>query len=871
VRCGDITCPVGSTCGPNNECVPQLCGNDTLDGTEECDGDSTITDANLRCTDFGYYGVQPVACSATCTIDTSVCNGTCGDHEVNGPELCDGIPPEGYACADFGFDAGGLGCSDACSVALDQCAAIGWRDAAGGATNELRAVWLDDGGNGVAVGLGGTILRADQGVWSPMPSPTTNNLYGVSGYRDDRDPNNVHTVIIAVGAQGTILRYEDGAITTVSSPVNVDLNAVSAFATDRGFIVGDGGTILAPAGDGWTVVTSPTTNALFGVAANDVGAIAVGASGTIIRELSGAWSAAPGAPSTSNTLRAVTGAGTDLFVGGDNRTLFHFVASGSSGTWSTIDLAPLLGAVNADVLSLYAARRTATAIDAFAGLSGGLIVRWDGTQPLLQTSPTSRSLYGMYGTSASRVVAVTRGGRVIQYSGTDRHVVENGMVPDIDGTLFRVGTTLYATTGGHVGRAVDGVWEAPIEIAPDIRIKGLWGDGQDIYAAVDAPGNANAANLVGVWKSPASGTLSFTRVASVGGKNGIYGAASTIYAVGANIQKFDGVSWTVDRPKTGDEILDSVFATPEGDWFVVGGEAFTGTSERAVVLVKHAGDTTWTKLPVDLPRRLLRVWGTSSTDLFAVGAIGMVAHYDGTTWRQMYTGTAENFSALHGTSHADVYAGGPNSTLYHYDGLAWTRTNTLAENVYGIWAAPAELTIVGQTSPSGLAETTSRALVEHEDRCQDPFDNDGDGLLNCDDDDCRDSLACLRGGACETLERVTCTTAGAEFTTFTGHASIDDFSCLDHSTPGPEESLRFVAETTGPVTITVADPSNLLDLVVLDAKNAGCDVTTCRAPTRGADGTQSITFDAITDQLYFIVVDGPVSTALPFTVTVACP
>jgi hypothetical protein len=103
-----------------------------------------------------------------------------------------------------------------------------------------------------------------------------------------------------------------------------------------------------------------------------------------------------------------------------------------------------------------------------------------------------------------------------------------------------------------------------------------------------------------------------------------------------------------------------------------------------------------------------------------------------------------------------------------------------------------------------------------------------------------------------------------------GIARIDDLPCLEHSTPGPEASHRFVAETTGPVTVTIDDPSGVLDLVVLPSIGGACDVATCTPATRDTT-TASVTFDAVAGQVYHLLVDGPVYRAEPFTLTVSCP
>ena len=133
--------------------------------------------------------------------------------------------------------------------------------------------------------------------------------------------------------------------------------------------------------------------------------------------------------------------------------------------------------------------------------------------------------------------------------------------------------------------------------------------------------------------------------------------------------------------------------------------------------------------------------------------------------------------------------------------------------------------------------------------------------------------ACVEGGYCSPTDALVCgeiTSAGTS--TFTGIGRIDDFVCLDHSTPGPESAYRFIAPADGMVTVTLTDPDGKLDLVQLDPSTAtpGCDLRHCTAGTAVMSGTQSITLMATANTTYFFVVDGPANFAEAFTLTLEC-
>ena len=72
------------------------------------------------------------------------------------------------------------------------------------------------------------------------------------------------------------------------------------------------------------------------------------------------------------------------------------------------------------------------------------------------------------------------------------------------------------------------------------------------------------------------------------------------------------------------------------------------------------------------------VWGASPTDIFAVGWYrpgpmeAVILHYDGTDWNEEQSGTGEDLNDVWGTSATDVYAVGKGGTILHFDGTLWS-------------------------------------------------------------------------------------------------------------------------------------------------------------------------------------------------------
>lgn len=85
--------------------------------------------------------------------------------------------------------------------------------------------------------------------------------------------------------------------------------------------------------------------------------------------------------------------------------------------------------------------------------------------------------------------------------------------------------------------------------------------------------------------------------------------------------------------------------------------------------------------PFDQPagKTLRGVWGTSSQDVWVVGAAGTIGHFDGSTWQAMQSGTSANLYGVAGSSPTDVWAVGEMGTILHYDGSSWTLQRSSTE------------------------------------------------------------------------------------------------------------------------------------------------------------------------------------------------
>jgi hypothetical protein len=82
------------------------------------------------------------------------------------------------------------------------------------------------------------------------------------------------------------------------------------------------------------------------------------------------------------------------------------------------------------------------------------------------------------------------------------------------------------------------------------------------------------------------------------------------------------------------------------------------------------------------------VWGSSGSDVFAVGESGTILHYDGNAWFPMDSGTTKYLYGIWGSSGSDVFAVGESGTILHYDGNAWSPMDSgTNQTLWGIWGA----------------------------------------------------------------------------------------------------------------------------------------------------------------------------------------
>jgi len=82
------------------------------------------------------------------------------------------------------------------------------------------------------------------------------------------------------------------------------------------------------------------------------------------------------------------------------------------------------------------------------------------------------------------------------------------------------------------------------------------------------------------------------------------------------------------------------------------------------------------------------VWGSSGSDVFAVGDSGRILHYNGSTWSAMTSWTTNILHSVWGSSGSEVFAVGDSGRILHYNGSTWSAMSSwTTNNFYGVWGS----------------------------------------------------------------------------------------------------------------------------------------------------------------------------------------
>ncbi|QTA77907.1 CalX-like domain-containing protein [Desulfonema limicola] len=342
----------------------------------------------------------------------------------------------------------------------------------------------------------------------------------------------------------------------------------------------------------------------------------------------------------------------------------------------------------------------------------------DFLDPRLTPVPTGiENYYGVWGSSASDVFVVGDIGIIMHYDGSTWQRMESGT----DAAIYKVwgpaqnspATDVFAV--GEYGTILhyDGTRWTPMESGTDVLCRDIWGSsGSDVFAVGD---NGTILHYNGkVWKP--MNTKTEWRISGIWGNSG-----TDVFAVTMNdntILHYDGTGWA-EMYKDETMYFRHIWGSSGTDVFAAGtrgvvhydGRKWTrmdnsgeypsyiwGSSGKNVITVglygiMHYDGTAWSAAEISADCELRAVWGSSASDVYAVGVSGIILHYDGTAWSALTDCLyASALVEIWARSVSDVFAGSfVSGTILHYDGAAWTGTDSGADQVTGIWGSSASV------------------------------------------------------------------------------------------------------------------------------------------------------------------------------------
>ena len=153
-----------------------------------------------------------------------------------------------------------------------------------------------------------------------------------------------------------------------------------------------------------------------------------------------------------------------------------------------------------------------------------------------------------------------------------------------------------------------------------------------------------------------------------------------------------------------------------------------------------------------------------------------------------------------------------------------------------------------------------------ESNCSDGVDNDGDGLIDCDDNNCSGFPGCT----CTATQALSC---GATITGSNSGGPSDNntYSCANWNNTGPEAVYAITPAQSGVASVTMSGLSAALDLFVTTGGAGSCDPTGC-LDVGGIEGTgdETVTWTATGGTTYYLVADGYQGATSSFSLTANC-
>ena len=520
------------------------------------------------------------------------------------------------------------------------------------------------------------------------------------------------THVLAVGGDlvypsksGTVVRFDGIKWSLVETRSLPQLNDIWGSSATDIHVVGDHGTILHFDGAAWRRVKSNAVVRLFSVwgssanniiAGGDIAGGTAGQFGIVLRYDGKQWSVLQ-----TGAIKQVYGVWTSsakqiIAVGRQGSILHHDgIKWRPAATGTTEDLYGVWGA---------------SANEVFAVGNKGLIMHFDGIKWRQVKSPTTSRLVRVWGLSASEVYASSyQYGEVLRFDGKQWGMLSPGKEMSVLAVWGTSKTNLLgAGLMGTITRRGAKQWQTMHSGA--MQLTGIWGSSASSVSATAAmvsnylPCHPSWARGGGILSSTGKDwSWSYRAVGSYKDLAAVWGTAAGATAVGnvGTILDQVGSSWKPAVSGT-KRYLTDVWGTSASDVYAVGSAYFSGRPRTACAynvwgeLVRFDG-TAWSVSLQSIYAGFNGVWGASASQVFIVGVGGVAYRGHGKSWQTMTTNTKDTLHDIWGSSASDVLAVGLNGTLIRYDGKAWVPLQSgTKEHLIDIWGtSPTHVFVLG--------------------------------------------------------------------------------------------------------------------------------------------------------------------------------
>jgi hypothetical protein len=195
--------------------------------------------------------------------------------------------------------------------------------------------------------------------------------------------------------------------------------------------------------------------------------------------------------------------------------------------------------------------------------------------------------------------------------------------------------------------------------------------------------------------------------------NNVYGVGLIFYSYSpylfTGIIHWDGAKWNSMDYHEG--WLHAIYGFGSNDIWAVG---HWQVDYNQYALITHWDGKIWTSWKLQQYPGLYGVWGSSSTNIYAVGSNGLILHYDGSTWSQQFSGTTSSFHDIWGIDSTQIYVAAFENAigeLLKYNGNEWqivtyggiNDNSKLYGQFFSVWCNSInKLYLVGSLSYEGI-------------------------------------------------------------------------------------------------------------------------------------------------------------------------